>query len=188
MAVPHTSATPTITAAATAAPVAAAGASRRVSPPRATAAAAAAAATVSSTPQQQRPRKRSSKAAAEATAGAVPASAKFVKTEAPSPPQAFFPAGFAGAAAAASAAAANEALDTGSSTPMSSDSPLPPVAARSTSAAPSDKRKAHNAVERRYRNSINDKIVEMRDVLPVDWLQGPKIKVRLRVIACCSVP
>ena len=48
-----------------------------------------------------------------------------------------------------------------------------------------EKRRAHNAVERRYRNSINDRITELRSNLPLNWITGPKAKVRL-VLALLS--
>lgn len=59
-------------------------------------------------------------------------------------------------------------------------SPTPSAGSKQASGAadaPVDKRKAHNAVERRYRNSINDKIIELRDQLPTEWVEGPKAKV-----------
>lgn len=49
-----------------------------------------------------------------------------------------------------------------------------------------DKRRAHNAVERRYRNSINDRITELRSNLPVNWITGPKAKVRTCLCVACG--
>eukprot|EP00730_Choanoeca_flexa_P019374 TRINITY_DN9458_c0_g1_i2.p1 TRINITY_DN9458_c0_g1~~TRINITY_DN9458_c0_g1_i2.p1 ORF type:complete len:1116 (+),score=260.92 TRINITY_DN9458_c0_g1_i2:98-3349(+) len=38
------------------------------------------------------------------------------------------------------------------------------------------KRNAHNAVERRYRDSINDRIADLKAILPTSWTTGPKQK------------
>ena len=58
----------------------------------------------------------------------------------------------------------------------------PPTGARLAPAGPlktvQDKKKAHNAVERRYRNSINDRITQLRQLLPPSWTSGPKVRVR----------
>ena len=47
-----------------------------------------------------------------------------------------------------------------------------------------EKQKAHNAIEKRYRMSINDKIIELKDILI-----GPEAKVGdLDIISCsCSL-
>lgn len=85
------------------------------------------------------------------------------------------------AATATNAATANTSIPDG--TPLE-----PSAGGHSGTASPSvesqgdgrtyvEKRRAHNAVERRYRNSINDRITELRSNLPLNWITGPKAKV-----------
>jgi hypothetical protein len=43
--------------------------------------------------------------------------------------------------------------------------------------APREKRTAHNAIEKKYRNSINDQIMALKNLLPANGMSGQKAKV-----------
>eukprot|EP00051_Salpingoeca_urceolata_P010834 m.133163 g.133163 ORF g.133163 m.133163 type:complete len:966 (-) comp16875_c0_seq2:998-3895(-) len=54
--------------------------------------------------------------------------------------------------------------------------PLPAAGSATGKAATKSKKVAHNVIERRYRNNINDKINELKATLPASLTTGPNVK------------